>query len=160
MLLQKKTKVMKMASTIGLAFPKKGDVEREKRISKKTDPEYLIQVAAENYLANLGCSYLHLSDELYIAIKAMYPEEVKNYKGVPDLLIFQKLEGSIFNLLCFLEIKTETGKVSGPQADWHRNKHVIVSYGLDDTITKIDEFLDFCRGINKQRALKEYEKQS
>jgi len=63
-------------------------------------------------------------------------------KGVPDLYV------PAWRL--WVEMKTETGRVSKEQADWHEylrtacGDTVIVAYGYDDAVSQTEEFLKGC----------------
>ena len=59
-------------------------------------------------------------------------------KGVPDLYV------PAWRL--WVEMKTETGRVSKDQADWHEylraiGDTVIVAYGYDDAVRQTEDFL-------------------
>lgn len=131
-----------------LAFPKKKVKTPNKK--KKTSPEKIIQKQVEAYLTILGVRFFHIPDYLLMFIKVTpgVPQYLKNlvsqhFKGLPDLIIWHKNEKG-FNHCLLLELKTETGKLSQGQKNWHKGLNVSVTYGSDEAIKEIDKFISFC----------------
>ena len=144
----KKTINFTGADKSALAFPKKKIKTPTKK--KRTSPEKLIQKKVEAYLNILGVRFFHIPDYLLMFIKATpgVPQYLKNlvsqhFKGLPDLIIWHKNKKG-FNHCLLLELKTETGKLSQGQKNWHKGLNVAVTYGAEEAIKEIDKFICFC----------------
>lgn len=148
MLKRKKTKTFTGADKSALAFPKKKVKPTTKK--KKTSPEKVIQKQVEAYLTILGVRFFHIPDYLLMFIKVTpgVPQYLKNlvsqhFKGLPDLIIWHKNEKG-FNHCLLLELKTETGKLSQGQINWHKGLNVAVTYSADEAIKEVNKFIEFC----------------
>jgi len=64
---------------------------------------------------------------------------------MPDIIAWHKNQDG-YNFCLFLELKTETGKLSQGQKNWKIGLNVNVTYSLEEAINVIDNFLEFCDG--------------
>lgn len=121
-------------------------VKRAKKAAPKvTMKEKDIQQLAEDLCDSLGIRWFRIPDKLMGFLAHYAPAWVRVFvarylKGVPDLMLFKKLETGD-NLVRFIEIKTEAGKVSQGQEHWHRGLDVKVCYGIEETKKAIKDFL-------------------
>ena len=61
--------------------------------------------------------------------------------GLPDLLLFKPIPGGD-NVVRFIEIKTEAGKLHQSQIKWQSNLNVITTFGWEETEAAIMGFKD------------------
>ncbi len=100
-------------------------------------------------LKSYGLKYFHIPDNLLCFLKtnSAVPQGIRNlisehFKGVPDLVIFHKNQDG-YNFCLLLELKTENGKVSTGQKNWHAGLNVNVTYGLGEAKKVVEEFIEF-----------------
>jgi hypothetical protein len=148
MLNSKKTKSFTGSDKSSLAFPK---IQKKKTPKRKTvkQPEKVIQSQIEGMLKSYGLKYFHIPDNLLCFLKtnSAVPQGIRNlisehFKGVPDLVIFHKNQEG-YNFCLLLELKTENGKVSTGQKNWHAGLNVNVTYGLEEAKKVVEEFIEF-----------------
>ncbi len=91
-----------------------------------TGKEKVLQKQCENYLKLLGIKYLHIPDSLLRWVKGYAPIWIvtivsRNFKGFPDLAIFQEDKSLL------VELKTAKGTLSAGQKRWAKgvNVHVL-----------------------------------
>lgn len=124
-----------------LALP---GARKKPRTAKVSIKEKDLQSLAENLCLALGIRFFRIPDKLmaFLAFAAPAWTRVfvaKYFAGVPDLLLFRALpEGK--NEVRFIEIKTETGRLSSGQSKWHSGLNVHVTYGWDETEKAIRDF--------------------
>jgi hypothetical protein len=147
MLRSKKTNSFSGSDKSSLAFPK---FQKKKAPSKKSkQPEKVIQRQIEGLLKSYGLRYFHIPDNLLYFLKTnpIVPQNIRNlisehFKGVPDLVVFHKNQEG-FNFCLLLELKTESGKVSTGQKNWHSGLNVNITYGLEEAKTAVENFIEF-----------------
>lgn len=111
---------------------------------KVTIKEKGLQGMAENLCNALGIRFFRIPNSLlgYLARCPVVWIRVfvgRYLAGLPDMLLFKKNEAGD-NLCRFVEIKTEAGKVSQGQAEWHSGLNVRVCYGWEEVEKAIREF--------------------
>lgn len=117
---------------------------RRPRASKVTIKEKDLQAMAENLCDAIGQRFFRIPDKLMGFLAHYAPAWVRIFvarylAGTPDLMLFKKHpEGD--NIVRFIEIKTEVGKVSQGQSKWHSGLNVTVTYGWPDTEKAIRDF--------------------
>jgi hypothetical protein len=125
-----------------------GEAKRKKEPkAKATIPERELQGMAESLCDALGVRYFRIPDTLLGLLKTgtsipMWAKVMvaKYFRGVPDLMLFKKDQSNGMNLAMFIEIKTEAGKVSQCQENWHKGLNVRVTRGWKETELAIKEF--------------------
>jgi hypothetical protein len=123
-----------LAKAPGVSLPPS---RRRPRAPKVTVKEKDLQAMAENLCLARGIRFFRLPDSL-LGYLARCPDAwirvfVSRYlAGLPDLLLFKpRPEGD--NIVRFIEIKTEAGKVHQSQAKWHSGMNVHVCHGWQET---------------------------
>lgn len=117
---------------------------KKPRASKVTIKEKDLQANAEELCNAMGIRFFRIPDKLLGFLRVHAPEWVRVFvykylSGVPDLMLFRRRpEGD--NLVRFVEIKTEAGKVHQSQSKWHSGLNVHVVYGWDETEKAIRDF--------------------
>jgi len=120
----------------------------KKKLSKSTPKvkikERDIQQMAEDLCDSLGIRFFRIPDKLMGFLANFAPVWVRVFvsrylRGVPDLMLFKRLETGD-NIVRFIEIKTEAGKVSQGQTNWHMGLNVKVCYGWEETKKEIESF--------------------
>jgi VRR-NUC domain len=111
---------------------------------KATIKEKDLQSLAENLCIALGIRFFRIPDKLMGFLANYAPPWVRvfvarYFQGVPDLMLFKPIQGGD-NVVRFIEIKTEVGKVSQGQSKWHSGLNVHVCYGWEQTEKAIREF--------------------
>ncbi len=106
-----------------------------------------IQKAVENLLIINGYKYFHIPDAMLGCVAKHSNFKLKNMisnavKGLPDLLVFSP-SGKYNDCLC-LELKASRGKLSQGQINWHKKANVIVTYGMNEALSAVDEFINYC----------------
>lgn len=98
-------------------------------------PEKLLQEHCEAYLDLMGLRYTHVPENLQRYLRQQAPPHIARFaseafKGVPDLLIFDKLDAEETNTMLAVELKSKTGTLSQGQKNWHKglNVHIIRSF--------------------------------
>lgn len=114
-----------------------------KRITVK-ESEHDIQGRAEDLCDALGVRFFRIPDKLLGFLRGAAPTwtrvfVARYFAGVPDMMLFKPLPDGR-NEVCFLEIKTEAGKLSLSQSKWHSGLNVRVAYGWDEVERVIKEF--------------------
>ncbi len=130
---------MKKAPGVSIPQPR-----RKPKAPRVTVKEKDLQAMAENLCIARGIRFFRLPDSL-LGYLARCPDAwirvfcSRYLAGTPDLMLFKpRPEGE--NLVRFLELKTEAGKVSQGQAKWHSGLEVRVCRGWDETERAILEF--------------------
>ena len=131
-----------MAKAPGALLP---ETRKKPRVSKVTIKEKDLQSMAENLCMALGIRFFRIPDKLlsFLAFAAPAWTRVfvaRYFAGVADLMLFKKrAEGD--NLVRFIELKTEAGKLHQSQIKWQSGLNVHVVYGWDETEAAIRNFL-------------------
>jgi hypothetical protein len=112
---------------------------------KVTIKEHDLQVMAEELCIRMGIRFVRVPDLIYKTVfgspttpphvKAMIAEFIR---GLPDLLLLAKAEKD--NRCRLIEIKTEAGKLSQGQKNWHDGLDVVVCHGWPETKAAIISF--------------------
>lgn len=130
-----------MKKAPGAILPTKRRKPPAPRVTMK---EKDLQAMAENLCLARGIRFFRLPDSL-LGYLARCPDtwiRVFNSRylaGLPDLLLFRpRPEGD--NIVRFIEIKTEAGKVRQGQEKWHSGMNVHVCHGWDETEKAILDF--------------------
>ncbi len=131
-----------MKGSVGVRTKVKKDT-----VKKSITPEKIIQKQAEELLDIKSEFYIRIPDSLLCFIMntptvPMYIKKIVSnfFAGLPDLIIFKRTENAT---ICFpLEIKTENGKLSQAQKKVQSRIGTIVSYGFNDTMKKIQNFIN------------------
>jgi hypothetical protein len=130
-----------LAKAPGVSLP---PGRRKAAAARVTVKEKDLQAMAENLCLSRGIRFFRLPDSL-LAYLARCPDawiRVFNGRylaGVPDLMLFKaRPEGD--NVVRFVEIKTEAGKVRQGQAKWHSGLQVHVCHGWAETERAILDF--------------------
>ena len=130
-----------------LAFPKqkKRSGKRYKKpvSSKVTMSEAELQDKVEDVLTDLGLQYVHIPGNLQNYLRGRAPAHIaalasRAFKGMPDLLIFDK--SGEYNVCLLLELKTEIGRLSQSQVNWSKGLNLHVAYGYEEAEKIIKEF--------------------
>lgn len=113
---------------------------------KVTIKERDLQAMAEDLCDSLGIRWFRIPDKLLAFLHNFAPQWVRVFvskylKGVPDMMLFKRCESGD-NIVRFVEIKTEAGKVSQGQNHWHRGLNIHVTYGWKETEKSIRDFAD------------------
>jgi len=131
-----------IAGAIGAA-----EKPKVKRVTKASEPEKDIQARAESLCDALGIRWFRIPDTLLGYLKNNQSVPIwarvmigRYFRGVPDLMLFKRLEPGD-NVCRFIEIKTEVGKLSQGQNQWHRGLNVHVTYGWAETEKAIKDFI-------------------
>ena len=130
-----------LAKGPGVSLP---PTRRKPRAAKVTIKEKDLQAMAEDLCLSRGIRFFRIPDSLlaYLAscVVAWVRVFVGRYlAGVPDLMMFKpRPEGD--NVVRFIEIKTEAGKVHQSQAKWHSGLNVHICYGWQETEKAILDF--------------------
>ena len=117
---------------------------RKPKAPRVTVKEKDLQAMAENLCIARGIRFFRLPDSLLAYLASCMVAWVRVFvgrylAGVPDLMLFKpRPEGD--NLVRFIEIKTEAGKVHQSQAKWHSGLNVQVCYGWAETEKAILDF--------------------
>jgi hypothetical protein len=117
---------------------------RKPKAAKVTLKEKDIQARAENLCNALGIRFFRIPDALMRYLAYCSDQWVRVFisrylSGTPDLMLFKpRAEGD--NIVRFIEIKTEAGKLSQGQSKWHSGLKVHVCYGWEETEKVIREF--------------------
>lgn len=103
-----------------------------------------IQVMAENECIVSGIRFFRIPDKLQSFLANYAPVWVRIFvakylSGTPDMMLFRKISSGD-NLVRFIEIKTEKGKLSESQIKWHHGLNVHVTHGLKETLSAIISF--------------------
>lgn len=111
---------------------------------KATEPEKDIQARAEDLCDALGIRWFRIPDKLLSFLAWGAPSWTRVFvarylAGTPDLMLFRKCESGD-NVVRFIEIKTEAGKVQPNQEKWHRGLDVRVCYGWQEVEKEIIDF--------------------
>lgn len=130
-----------LAKVPGAILP---SVRRKPPAPRVTVKEKDLQAMAENLCIARGIRFFRLPDSL-LGYLARCPDtwiRVFNSRylaGLPDLLLFKpRPEGD--NIVRFIEIKTEAGKVRQGQSKWHSGMNVHVCRGWAETEKAILDF--------------------
>jgi len=122
-------------------FPK----PKARKPTKALTPEKMIQAEIECLCHLKGLRFIHIPDGVLGYLARANPQVraliSKYFCGIPDLLIFAPAEK--YNYCLMLELKTEAGKLSQGQKNWHRGQNVITAYGLNEAKTALLEFEEF-----------------
>ena len=102
-----------------------------------------LQAMAENLCVALGIRFFRIPDKLLAFLNNFAPPwtrvfVARYFAGVPDMMLFRAGQGD--NVVRFIEIKTEAGKVHQSQAKWHSGLNVTVCYGWNETEAAIMDF--------------------
>lgn len=130
-----------MARAPGALIP---STRKKPRASKVTIKERDLQSMAEELCDAMGIRFFRIPDKLLGFLKAYAPEwtRVFVYKylsGLPDMMLFKRQpQGD--NVVRFIEIKTEAGKLHQSQEKWHSGLNVIVAYGWPEVEKAIMDF--------------------
>ena len=119
---------------------------------KVTAPEASIQEQAEELLDALGIRYIHIPANLQRYLRVTAPPQIaaeasRAFKGLPDIVAFRQGSGAYADCL-LLEIKTEAGRLSQGQVNWHRGLPVQVTHGWAETKAAILQFAGYGKGEN------------
>ncbi len=101
---------------------------------------------AEELCEAMGIRIFRIPDKLLAFLRVYAPEWTRVFvyrylSGIPDLMLFKRrAEGD--NIVRFIEIKTEAGKLHQSQEKWHSGLNVHVTYGWEETEKMIREFAD------------------
>lgn len=100
---------------------------------------------AEDLCNALGIRFFRIPDKLLAFLRVYAPEWTRVFvysylSGLPDLMLFVKRPGGD-NIVRFIEIKTEAGKLHQSQAKWHSGLNVTVTHGWEETERAIRGFL-------------------
>jgi hypothetical protein len=118
--------------------------DEKRKAGKVTIKEKDLQAMAEDLCILLGIRFFRIPDKLLAFLAHFAPQWVRVFcskylAGVPDLMLFKRLpEGD--NVVRFIEIKTEAGKLHQAQKKWHAGLNVLVCYGWEETERAIREF--------------------
>jgi len=118
----------------GALVPK---VKRKPRAAKVTIKEKDLQAMAENLCIATGRRFFRIPDKLMGFLAHYAPPWVRVFvarylAGTPDLMLFAaRPEGD--NIVRFIEIKTEAGKLHQSQTKWHSGLNVHVCHGWKET---------------------------
>lgn len=130
-----------LAKAPGVSLP---TTRRKPRAPKVTLKEKDLQARAENLCLARGIRFFRLPDSL-LGYLARCPDawvRVFNGRylaGLPDLLLFKpRPHGD--NIVRFIEIKTEAGKLHQSQSKWHSGLNVHVCHGWQETEKAILDF--------------------
>ena len=104
------------------------------------EPEKDIQKEVERRLKDYGIRYIHIPSDTYVKTGG-------HFKGVLDLLAFFRREDGFNYCLC-LELKADKGKLSQGQKNWHKGLNVHVTYGMDEAIECVENWVKFIDEIN------------
>lgn len=130
-----------LAKAPGAILP---SARRKPPAPRVTVKEKDLQAMAENLCIARGIRFFRIPDSLlaYLAscIVAWVRVFVGRYlAGVPDLMLFRpRPEGD--NIVRFIEIKTEAGKLHQSQSKWHSGLNVHVTHGWEETERAILDF--------------------
>lgn len=130
-----------MARAPGALIP---TTKKKPRAGKVTIKEKDLQAMAEDLCLALGIRFFRIPDSLlaYLARCADAWVRVFNGRylaGVPDLMLFKpRPEGD--NIVRFIELKTEAGKLHQAQEKWHAGLRVHVCFGWQETERAIMDF--------------------
>lgn len=145
----------------GLAFPREIKEKKApsplrskpKKYQKATISEEMLQNFAEEECLKYALDFDHAPQELYhwLSSPSDYcPEEAKSYLkkyfvGRPDLVIKKRLEGSDYNIVLEMELKTDSpqSKLRSTQKRYLRGKNFVVPRSkeeIQETIKKFDDF--------------------
>lgn len=127
---------------------------RKKPKAKALLPERDLQSLAENLCLSLGIRFFRIPDMLQGWLMRFGTPWVRVFvsrylSGVPDMMIFKPCGKAMidgvdinegYNLVRFIEIKTEAGKLSQGQKKWHSSLSVLVTYGWPETEKAIRDF--------------------
>lgn len=121
-------------------------IKKQPRVPKATIKEKDLQGMAEQLCYSLGVRFFRIPDKLlsFLAFAAPPWTRVfvaRYFAGVPDMLLFKKNPAGD-NLVRFVEIKTEAGRVHQSQSKWHSGLNVHVTYGWEETEKIIREFAE------------------
>jgi hypothetical protein len=117
---------------------------KKPKAPKVTIKEKDLQSMAENLCNAIGRRFFRIPDKLMGFLANFAPPWVRvfvarYFQGVPDMMLFKPIDGGD-NIVRFIEIKTEAGKVSQGQSKWHSGLNVHVCYGWEQTEKAIKEF--------------------
>ncbi len=113
------------------------DVQEFKSIIEN---EAHLQSQCEEWLTLEKISYLHIPNAAYnLLVKHRYSNLAKKLKGIPDLLIFKKLENGRNECLC-IELKTSKGKQSQGQKNVAKHINVVIKRSFEDVQKEVREF--------------------
>lgn len=110
---------------------------RKPRAPKVAIKEKDLQAMAEDLCIAKGIRFFRLPDSLLAYLARCSDTWVRVFNsrylaGTPDLMLFApRAEGD--NIVRFIEIKTEAGKVSQGQSKWHSGLKVNVCHGWQET---------------------------
>lgn len=130
-----------LAKIPGAILPK---TRRKPPAPRVTIKEKDLQAMAENLCLARGIRFFRLPDSL-LGYLARCPDtwiRVFNSRylaGLPDLLLFKRNPAGD-NIVRFIEIKTEAGKVRQGQEKWHSGMDVRVCRGWEETQKEILDF--------------------
>jgi len=130
----------------GVAFPKKKRVKKNKRASK---PESDLQQIVNIKLSAQGIPYIRIPDSLLRSIFSGWyriPPHVQadvsdHLAGWPDNMpiLAVQFRGRFFWIVCPIELKTETGKLTPRQKERQRE---VSPFNIIKTQKEFDEMMD------------------
>lgn len=126
-----------------LALP---SVRKKPKAAKVSIKEKDLQAMAENLCVALGIRFFRIPDKLLAFLAFAAPAWTRVFvaryiKGTPDMMLFKPIPGGD-NVVRFVEIKTEAGKVSQGQSKWHSGLNVHITYGWPETEQAIRGFAE------------------
>jgi hypothetical protein len=145
----------------GLAFPRKIKEKKvpsplrskPKKYQKASISEEMLQNYAEEECTRFALDFNHAPQELYhwLSSPSDYcPEEAKSYLkryffGRPDLVIKKRVDGSDYNIVLEMELKTDSpqSKLRGTQKRYLRGKNFLVPRSKEEIQKAIKEFNEF-----------------